>query len=75
MTDEQIEIEGIAQKNMLGIDNKTLMQTNNSIRMVQYGYWIWLKPLTLGDHLLHLHGKSRNYELDMKFDLSVTGPE
>jgi hypothetical protein len=75
MTDEQTEIEGIAPKNMFGIDNKTLMQKNNTIRMVQCGYWIWLKPLTLGDHLLHLHGYSRNYELDMKFDLSVTGPE
>ena len=75
MTDEQTEIEGIAPKNMFGIDNKTLMQKNNTIRMVQCGYWIWLKPLTLGDHLLHLHGYSRNYELDMKFDLSVAGPE
>jgi hypothetical protein len=75
MTDEQIEIDGIASKNMLGIDNKTLMQKKNIIRMVQFGYWIWLKPLTPGDHLLHLHGYSRNYELDMKFQLSVTGPE
>ena len=38
MTDEQIEIEGIAQKNMLGIDNKTLMQSNNILTMV----YAWL---------------------------------
>jgi hypothetical protein len=75
MTDEQTEIEGIAPKNMFGIDNKTLMPKNNIIRMVQCGYWIWLKPLTLGDHLLHLHGHSMNYELDMKFNLCVKGPE
>jgi len=75
MTDEQTEIEGIAPKNMFGIDNKTLIPKNNIIRMVQCGYWIWLKPLTLGDHLLHLHGHSMNYELDMKFNLCVKGPE
>jgi hypothetical protein len=75
MTDEQTEIDGIAPKNIFGIDNKTLMQTNNTIRMVQCGYWIWLKPLTRGDHLLHLHGYSKKYELDMKFNLSVRGPE
>jgi hypothetical protein len=75
MTDEQTEIEGIAPKNMFGIDNKTLMQKNNIIRIVQRGYWIWLKPLTLGDHLLHLRGGSKTYDVDMKFNLCVAGPE
>ena len=75
MTDVPFEIDNVPIKNMLGIDKETVEEKKGKIRMVQYGHWIWLKPLTPGDHLLHLHGYSRNYELDVKFQLSVTGPE
>lgn len=44
------------------------------IKMVQNGYWVWLKPLEPGDHLLHLYGKSKIYYLDVTYQLLVTGP-
>lgn len=39
--------------------------------MVQHGHWVFLKPLPLGDHLLHLHGYSKNYQLDIRCHLLV----
>jgi hypothetical protein len=40
-------------------------------RMVQHGHWVFLKALPLGDHLLHLHGYSKNYQLDIRCHLLV----
>jgi hypothetical protein len=42
--------------------------------LVQYGHWVFLKPPPLGDHLLHLHGHSKNYQLDITYHLMVHGP-
>jgi hypothetical protein len=41
---------------------------------VHYGHWAFLKPLPLGDHWLHLHGNSRNYQLDITLHLMVQNP-
>lgn len=75
MTEKLVEIDNIPMKNMFGIDKDVIREKNGKIKMVQYGWWIWLKPLKLGDHLLHLHGYSKNYELDIKFQLAVAGPD
>jgi hypothetical protein len=48
-------------------------QEFNDIEMVQYGYWVWIKSLEPGDHLLHLYGKSKIYHLDVTYQLLVTG--
>lgn len=39
--------------------------------LVQHGHWVFLKPPTPGDHWLHLHGYSKNYQLDLKVHLMV----
>jgi hypothetical protein len=39
--------------------------------LVQDGHWVFLKPLPPGDHWLHLHGYSKNYQLDIKCHLMV----
>jgi hypothetical protein len=75
MTDVPFEIDNVPIKNMLGMNKKIVQEKRGKIKMVQYGHWIWLKPLSPGDHLLHLHGYSRTYELDVKFQLNVKGPE
>jgi hypothetical protein len=75
MTDMPFNIDNVPIRNMLGMDEETVRQKQGKIKMVQYGHWIWLKPLSPGDHLLHLHGFSKNYELDVKFQLNVTGPQ
>ena len=41
--------------------------------LVQHGHWVFLKPLTPGDHWLHLHGYSKNYRLDITYHLMVHG--
>ena len=38
------------------------------------GYWIFLKELTPGDHVLRLKGYSTVWRLDVEFHLGVTGP-
>jgi hypothetical protein len=63
------EVE-VPKNNIFGIDVKG---GSKLIKMVQYGYWIWLQPLSAGDHLLHLHGYSKNYQLDVKYQLMVAG--
>ena len=67
--DEAFEID-VPEYNILGIDAG---EEGKSIKMVQNGYWLWLKPLPAGDHLLHLHGYSKNYQLDVKYQLMVAG--
>ena len=84
-TEKPFPIHQVPKKNIFGIEG-TKEQMNKrgianiqdgkfSIDLVHYGRWFWLKPLSTGDHLLHLHGYSEIYELDVKYQLTVAGPE
>ena len=44
------------------------------MNIVSDGYWIFIKELPLGDHILRLKGYSPLYKLDVEFHLSVRGP-
>ena len=46
-----------------------------TIKIVSNGYWIWLKPLPIGDHKLQLHGSSPSFDSELNLSLSVAGPE
>jgi hypothetical protein len=62
----------VPDKNIFGIPVKK--DTTIPIEIVTLGYHIWLKPLGPGDHLLHIHGYSKNYEFDVKYQLVARGP-
>jgi hypothetical protein len=59
--------------NILGVQVPEGKNTKPLSDMVQHGHWIFLKQPGPGDHLLHLHGYSKNYELDVKYHLMVSG--
>jgi hypothetical protein len=62
----------VPNKNIFGIPG--ISRQGKPIEIVTVGYYIWLKPLSPGDHLLHIHGYSKTYELDIKYQLVARGP-
>jgi hypothetical protein len=44
------------------------------IELVSDGHWIWLNPLPIGEHRLHLYGYSSHYAAELNATLSVAGP-
>lgn len=56
----------LVQENVLDLDV-------DSLSMISDGYWICVNPPP-GDHILRLRGKSKNYNSDMTFNLTVRGP-
>jgi len=56
-----------------------LLPTNNIwgldpgvTRAVSDGYWVFLKPLSIGDHQLYLHGIEPHFETEVTYYLTVT---
>jgi hypothetical protein len=45
-----------------------------TIDIVSNGHWVWLKPLSIGDHRLHLYGSSSSFVSELNLSLSVAGP-
>lgn len=82
-TEEPFQIHQVPDRNIFGIEKERMKKLGIDVNrdgkfnidLVHYGRWIWLKPLSPGDHLLHLHGYSEIYELDVKYQLTVAGPE
>lgn len=77
LTDRRIEIDNLPpveknKNNPLGVASQ--QEGSNKIHSVQCGHWVWIKPLAPGDHLLHLHGLTKVYNVDIRFQLTVTGP-
>jgi hypothetical protein len=74
LTDEIVEVDSgiLPPKNMMNINKKNSSDT--TLHTIQYGIWVWIRPLASGDHLLRLHGYSRFYKLDTQYQLDVTGP-
>jgi len=68
----QIKLPG-GNMNTFGVPDKELGK-ENTMELVSDGYWIWLKELPLGDHILELKNHSSVYDVDIKFYLSVRGP-
>lgn len=63
----------ISKNNAFGLASAELGE-GNSMNIVSDGYWIWIKELPPGDHILRLKGYSRRYKLDVEFNLYVRGP-
>jgi hypothetical protein len=61
-----------SNRNVLGLKSAEL-KNGNAMDMVSDGYWIWLKELPPGDHILALKGYSPLYRLDTEFHLYVRG--
>jgi hypothetical protein len=38
---------------------------------VDDGYYVLLKPLSVGNHTLHIHAESTGFTLDVTYDLTV----
>ena len=68
------EIAVPARGNILGIPPYR-SRGKNTIHIVSDGYWVWLKELFPGDHILRLKGYSPVYRLDVEFHLFVRGPK
>ena len=62
----------LPHRNVLGIKPAEL-KNGNGMDLVADGYWIWLKELPPGDHILALKGYSPVYKLDTEFHLYVRG--
>jgi hypothetical protein len=58
--------------NTFGVPDKEL-GPENTMDIVSDGYWIWLKELPCGDHILELKNHSSVYHVDIKFYLYVRG--
>jgi len=44
------------------------------VHMVSVGYWVFIKPLPIGDHLLELTGYSNNYAVRARHVITVREP-
>ena len=79
LSPDQIKIDkpfsvDLPAQNILGL--KVMgKRGKRTIKIVSNGYWIWLKPLPIGDHKLHLHGSSPSFDSELNLSLSVAGPE
>lgn len=40
-------------------------------RAVSDGYWIFLRPLSIGDHLLYIHGIEPHFETEVTYNLTI----
>jgi hypothetical protein len=59
--------------NIFGVRRGELDQ-QEFMNMVSDGYWVWLKELPVGDHILRTKAFSPVYELDAEYYLFVRGP-
>lgn len=59
--------------NVLGVRVPT--RKKKTIKLVSNGYWIWLKPLSIGDHRLHFRGITSRFMSELNLSLSVAGPK
>ncbi len=51
--------------------NNVIDASPGNVNLVQAGYWVFLKPLRLGDNLLELMGYSRNYAVQVRYTITV----
>lgn len=72
--EEPFEVKFPTRKNILGLKPNEV-SSGNTMKMVADGYWIWVKELPPGDHILALKGYSAVYKLDTEFHLYVRGPK
>jgi hypothetical protein len=63
----------VDDSNIFGIRRGELDQ-QEFMNMVSDGYWVWLKELPVGDHILRTKAFSHVYELDTEYYLFVRGP-
>ena len=59
--------------NIIGLP-LTRGQSKKAITLVSQGYWIWLKPLSIGDHRIQLSASSPRFVTELNIALSVAGP-
>jgi hypothetical protein len=62
----------LPEENVLGLK---LRGKKKTINIVSNGHWVWLKPLSIGDHRLHLTGSTPRFVSELTISLSVAGPK
>ena len=62
----------LPEENVLGLK---LRGKKKTINIVSNGHWVWLKPLSIGDHRLHLSGSTPRFVSELNMSLSVAGPK
>jgi hypothetical protein len=73
----QIKLEepfrvNLPEENVLGLK---LRGKKKTINIVSNGHWGWLKPLSIGDHRLHISGSTPRFVSELNISLSVAGPK
>ena len=54
-------------------ENNFLGQKPGSARMVSDGFWILLKPMSVGQHMIHFSGMDPTLKLDVTYRVTVRG--
>jgi hypothetical protein len=62
----------LPDNNILGLPVSPGIMTKD-INIVSNGHWIWLNPLPIGEHRLHLYGYSSHYAAELNATLSIAG--
>lgn len=60
-------VRGLPRDNVIDVPQ-------GEIHMVSVGYWVFIKPLAIGDHLLELTGYSNNYAVQTRHVITVREP-
>jgi hypothetical protein len=79
LTSNQIKIQqpfslDLPRENIIGLSIPK-RQSKKTISIVSIGYWIWLKPLPLGDHRIHLSATAPQFVSELNVSLTVAGPK
>jgi hypothetical protein len=64
---------GLPPGNILGLP-LTKKQRKIDITLVSEGHWIWLKPLSIGDHRIQFSASTTRFVTELNLALSVAGP-
>ena len=69
----RLSLANIPIDNVIGIPEKKLIDSRNSIKTCHGGYWLLIRrgKLTPGDHLLEFMAYSKNYEIAAKILINV----
>lgn len=64
----------LPRENIIGLSFPK-RQSKKTINIVSIGYWIWLKPLPVGDHRIYLSATAPQFVSELNVSLTVAGPK
>lgn len=73
-TDCMIETRNVPISKFKNVLRQDLSKTGGVIHSVQCGYWNFVRPEYVGDHILTIHSKSPVYHVDVTYQISMAGP-